>query len=193
MQYNINWSAENTLDLMSPDGTFVRAFRESAVLANYAGGSDSAYPGFQDAITATIDRSFYDAEWPYPHVYGNEYNRIFEFTELAADKVQIIACAVQPHSFPMTPIPKPEVPGNGNVTAYRLIYQRQGTSPPSNQQGNREVPYASVFGDWKAIEYDSNIDIDTPEAVTPCLTANYKFHYTHSPEPGWPESPQPLA
>lgn len=193
MQYTVSWTQDDTLDLATPDATFIRAFLESAGLMLHVTSARDAYPGFESAMQPAIAPEDADHRGGLGQTYGEEHNRIAEFTELPGNTVRVTGCRRYPWGHPSNPVSASPRPDQGSVMAFMLVYQRKGEAPPANQRGQRTVPYGSVFGDWNALEYDPLYGPEHPEAVSPCIGNNFNPDTGNPPTPGWPTGPQPMA
>lgn len=191
MRYTVSWTQEEAVDLASSDATFVRAFLESASLIHNVKSVTETYPGFDAAMLPAIDPERVNILGGAHETYGEEHNRIVEFSELSENTVRVIVCIQRPLGSPRTPISTPRRPNQGSVSATLLVYERKGVAPPENQRGPRAVPYGSVFGGWNAIEYDPLYSPKDRSAVAPCLTPNFNPELGRPSTPGWPAGPQP--
>lgn len=179
VQYSEHWASTPALDLMSPDGTFVRAFVEADRLQIH--NSDEvkgSYPGYARADRPVNDNMGGTGR---PQV-GYANNWVLDFTVNPDNTATADVCVTESINSAGT-----DAEGGAVKT---LHYRRDGQSPPANQRGPNRAPQVSVFGDWKAVSYDLTRRYLTPDGhwdIRPCFWEN-KMSNDKSvvPVPGWP-------
>jgi hypothetical protein len=175
---------------MSSDGTFIRAFVDSTHVADLVGDASLAYPGFITAMQPAVEPKSYTRFGPIGAMYGNARSVVVEFTLLPNNAARTVICIQDPSGRPPEP-GESEDELAGSVTSFMILYQRNGQPPPTDQQGVREVPHSSVFGDWNALEFDQLYGHKHRETIDPCLYD--RLDHLEDNSPGWPSGPQPLA
>ncbi|MGB3772159.1 MAG: hypothetical protein WBA00_13530 [Rhodococcus sp. (in: high G+C Gram-positive bacteria)] len=159
--------------LMTADGTFVRAYSESDQAIISGGGRRGVYPGFADA-----DRGVHgiDEYWESRNGYNTAFFGLGRISELEDGIIRATVCAWS---------------GNGGKSGvfYFLDYRREGISPPATQSGLATRPSTNVFGEWYVVD-TSNASGD-PEAEADCLPLRPVDPVDEgqpplSPFPGWP-------
>ncbi|OHT88128.1 hypothetical protein BKG68_09265 [Mycobacteroides saopaulense] len=168
------------MDLMSADGTFIRAFVESDTLRVFSGPGESdgpdkgQYPGFFRANrTDHTDGGWFDA------VYGYSTHWVLSFQENPGNTVTAFVCRYESINPTNEDLPM--------VSGLTLRYHRTGTPPPPNQKGPARAPAVPVFGDWYATTYgyagEDNHTADARCANDPGRPAPNKSPIS---TPGWP-------
>ena len=209
---NYTWHKSDGFDPTSSLGTFVRAYVESMLRMLMDGGKSALFPGAEDATkfdTALLERVAID------HPVGPSGRRgAKDLHVLAVNETdsgsEVIVCE--------DPSGVAEKIGNGQwqargtethtrVRISRLVIDNVGDSPPSNVVGTAQYPPESVFGDWKALEYQPMLGLDSAEGrgidfESRCLVEIGKERTPSSasdpivpeppveapsPVPGWPE------
>lgn len=177
IHYSDHWIATPAVDLMSSDGTYIRAYAEADMLRIFTPhGSEGSYPGFAEA-NHYRNRSVGGGNLP---AIGWAVYWVVAFTPQPDNSVTATIC-----SFNSITPQGPLAAGDGLIKT--LKYQRRGTPPPAHQKGPARAPAVSVFGDWYTTVYGS----DTPDGneldFTPCATTKpTTFDKSPTPTPGWP-------
>lgn len=161
------------MDLMSADGTLLRAAIEAYKHAYIAASPAGGYPGFERTV-ADADTPF-SAFHGLPHtpIIGTMYNKIVSWQQREDGVREAWYCAYgnlvgnrNERAFDGGP---PYVVGAGETTrmAWRVEYLAGADSsigaPPVDQHGPEIEPADDVFGDWKL----TSIDTDIAEANSP--------------------------
>ncbi|WP_454792556.1 hypothetical protein [Mycolicibacterium lutetiense] len=214
LQYSNRWIQNPAIDLMSPEGTFVRAAVESIDRVGYGRGTgiaaiaDAGYPGFAHAFNNVSD----------PDIFGQPGGK--DRDELGTMYWEVVATHRNGDLIEVG------VCNYGSMTVGKVYggYQSSGrrlpsgiarwitfgpdqalpsikqVSPPSNQRGSRRTPIGNVFGTWVLTDYKVlGADIELPQCGntlapgTPPDAPNDYFIQpeplpTLPPDPGWPES-----
>ncbi|TDZ82104.1 hypothetical protein DE4585_02633 [Mycobacteroides salmoniphilum] len=177
-QYVDRWLPTPAVDLMSADGTFIRAFAEAATVAAFNIDKDAgSYPGY---VRANRTREVsYDQNIRF-HI------RWIVSIESEPDNWVVATVCSQGSTGPKG--------SERSGAPKKMKYHRSGTPPPTQQQGIASAPRFSVFGDWyvtyfsyghpsyesdPAVVVDPTIRCPMPQGVT-----------TESPvaTPGWPQT-----
>ncbi len=213
LQYSNRWIQNPAMDLMSPEGTFVRAAVESLDRVGYGRGTgiaaiaDAGYPGFSRAFNNVRD----------PDTFGLPGGK--DQDEVGTMYWEVVATRRQGDLITAG------VCGYGSMTAGKVYggYRSSGRqlpagsarwltfgpdhalpgieqiSPPPNQRGPRRTPVDNVFGTWVLKDYrvlGANIDLpqcgNTLAPGTPPDAPDEYFVQPHPlpalpPDPGWPE------
>ncbi|WP_301124193.1 hypothetical protein [Mycolicibacterium fortuitum] len=158
--YSIIWSDPAGLDLMSPEGTYVRASMESVNTSVSNGNRDAAIPGFWDSISGAAKEFadgflVYGPDGPwvgivrYQILEAADHGDRFEVTvcKFTAQLGQSALWATNGH-----PDGKYEYRNQGNP--WYLTVQRSGdTPPPPHQSGPDTFGTRPVFGSWKTVDW----------------------------------------
>lgn len=175
IQWSEHWSATPAVDLMSADGTFIRAYSEADYVRvhNSRGGSGS-YPGFSLA-----NHTGQVASAPSGDEYGYYTRWVASLTQSSDQEVTATICTLGAIGASIDSIPPPY------IRMLTLTYRREGNPPPTNQHGNSRAPDESVFGDWIATGYRS-VNSDRPLELSPCLSNQPPIDNGPMSSPGWP-------
>lgn len=169
LRYVARWTTPRD-ELMTPEGTFVRAFYESVDALIYGGDSRFAFPGFAQANEGAVST---DPRPPNASPAVN-YFGLAGTLGLTSGAQRAIVCLYG---------------ANGDSAGRGFLdFERTGTPPPASQTGVNARPTGNVFGGWRAIRkgaYDSEeTGVQTCAANLPTnldTSANL-----HQPDPGWP-------
>ncbi|OHU31690.1 hypothetical protein BKG76_00285 [Mycobacteroides franklinii] len=177
-QYVDRWLPTPAVDLMSADGTFIRAFAEAATVAAFNVDKDAgSYPGY---VRANRTREVaYDRNIRF-HV------RWIVSIESELDNWVVATVCSKGLIGPKDP--------ERSGTPKRMKYHRSGTPPPTQQQGIASAPRFSVFGGWYATyfsygrpSYESDplvvVDPTIPCPMPPGVTTESSVA-----TPGWPQT-----
>lgn len=179
IHFSEHWAQTPVVDLMSADGTFIRAFAESRTLQNFSGpgepdGPDGGqYPGY---ARANQTRNSDGGGW-FDAVYGYTTRWIMSFEEAPDNTATVVVCSYV--SINPTNEDSPMISG------LTLRYHRTGTPPPLNQKGPARAPAAPVFGDWYATTYGYAGE-DNHTADARCFKDRPAVNKSPVPTPGWP-------
>lgn len=154
-QYSTVWTAPSGLDLLSPEGTFLRASIESLDVSAVNGRKDAAVPGFWDALSgpATAAAAEFFELGPALPEYGIKRYEVLQHAE-NGDRLTATVCA---HSQQVGhrsgdryefAIPGPR--------AQVVSVDRSGpTRPTINQRGRQpRADSATVFGSWRLTSWE---------------------------------------
>ncbi|WP_255775915.1 hypothetical protein [Mycobacteroides abscessus] len=207
------WIPNPAADLMSSEGTFIRATVESWRAAGTAQGQgmqaikSGGYPGFDHAL------NFPNTPWKPEEVGGGlRYERplvgtnYYEIVALTrdGDRYKAGVChytsqtagQLEDGQYP-TPGPKPM--GGGEWVTFGpdpKLSADQQHPPLAHQKGPAERPTDNVFGTWVLFDYDSLIATTLPQCdkFAPGTPTNFSDSNkradpppTLPPDPGWPE------
>ncbi len=202
----VRWMPTQAVDLMSPEGTFIRALSESFAAAQTTTGDPTTalrvggYPGFEHALnnSVKVDEVFGTAPSRGISV-GTDYREVISLTK-QGDRFKAGVCRYYSQSTYRTPDGKYKsstLIGSGVWLTFgpdpKLISQEQH-SPLSNQRGSANRPTDNVFGTWITFDYnplvEPSLNCDRLAPGTP-----KDFHPgeisdappTLPPDPGWPE------
>ncbi|CRZ17836.1 hypothetical protein [Mycolicibacterium neworleansense] len=215
LQYSNRWIQNPNIDLMSPEGTFVRAAVESLDRVGYGRGSgikaieDAGYPGFSHAFNNVKDPDIFGLPGGKDRdQVGTMYWEVVA-THRNGDLVTAGVCAYG------SMVAAKEYGGGYRSSGRQLpagsarwitfgpdqaLPGTQQVAPPSNQRGPRRTPKVNVFGTWVITDYKVlGADTDLPQCSstlapgTPPGAPNDYFVQpeplpTLPPDPGWPES-----
>ncbi len=210
---SFRWSDASTLDLMSSDGTFLRAVIESCRHAT-SGAPDAVYPGFGEAMAGAVTPP---PDPDGPPLLGTSYVKVVRGQEVADGVVEAWYCEYTNHLGYKVIDPKSDdaayVIGNGGTTrsAWRVEYSRSPGDdgllvlPPSNQKGDQGAPSSNVFGSWKVLSINTESFAPGTFLANDCIgqapDTPWNWPLTDEPQygpeaaaalppyPGWPEAP----
>ncbi|WGJ87614.1 hypothetical protein [Gordonia sp. SMJS1] len=152
------WVPSPTLNLMSPEATFVRAYAESYELAFEGQSASWGYPGFESASPADIDQRVRTIE---SHSKYRDVEKTVFFTPLRRTEregtVRVILCRSEITST-MLPSGTGDIEWKNfadswGVPAILDFVTAGNNSPPGEQLGQNLTPTTSVFGSWNAINF----------------------------------------
>lgn len=176
IQWSEHWVTTSAVDLMSPDGTFIRAYTEADEVRTAVNhGGWGSYPGFATAAgnagllsgQASGDQFGYATRW------------IHSLTESPNNSVTAVICALS--TINATPQKQPAP----YLIMLTLTYQRTANPPPRNQRGTQRAPATSVFGSWIATDYKLE-HADNGRVLGPCLSDQPPIESGPVSTPGWP-------
>jgi hypothetical protein len=172
VRYVDHWVPTPALDLMSPDGTFIRAFAEADELRIFnMHEAKGSYPGFAEA--SRIKHVTGGSGMP---ASGFAVRWVLDFAVQPDGTATANVCEISAIS-PDGPPPNP------SILKSTMTYHRTGAPPPSDQFGPARAPASSVFGEWYASSYGGPID---GAAVAPCLQSKPDVGANPDNSPGWP-------
>ncbi|MCZ8380202.1 hypothetical protein O6P37_15125 [Mycobacterium sp. CPCC 205372] len=159
--FSIVWSDPAGLDLMSAEGTYVRASVESLSLAAVNGDRDAAYPGFWRSLAepaAKYAEGYYGLG-PDDSLFGISR---FEVVDVARDahRSTVGVCSYErqlgvENLDPQTVRPDGRYRFDRQGSYYwTLVVARTGpVAPPAGQRGRDAHPRAVMFGTWRTAEW----------------------------------------
>ncbi|WP_407045677.1 hypothetical protein [Mycobacteroides abscessus] len=210
---SIRWISNPAADLMSPEGTFIRAATESWHRAWIGQGhgmdaiKSAGYPGFDYAFNAPGNR--WDPEEVGGHsrrtqlMVGTRYSEVVElkregpnFKAAICDYTSQVAGQQQGGQY--------ESAGSASLgSGVRLTFgpdpklpAEQQRSPLAHQRGPAEHPADNVFGTWVMFDYVPLPATTLPQCnkLAPGTPNDWPNPYVRSdppptlpPDPGWPE------
>lgn len=205
----IRWIANPVADLMSPEGTFIRASIESWRAAQSAPGEgieairSGGYPGFDHAFNNAQKPDQVGGTVRLRHVgVGTLY---YEIVELRRKGDYYTAGVCTYPSQTASRRPDGQFISNGSADLgygwwltfgpAAKIPSAQQHSPLPNQRGAAKRPADNVFGTWVIIQSDpSATDLAQCNKLAPGTPDNWPKPYVRAdpppalpPDPGWPE------
>lgn len=208
-QTTMRWIDNRAIDLMSPEGTFLRAaaesFRvtESGLQPGYA-SLDGGYPGFRHAFNGSFpakNMAVGGEIWVGTRFFevqdvrrdGDRYTVHYcDYGSLVASKDldgQYSSAGSDPSwgAWAMTFGPDPKLANDQQV------------SPKSDQRGPAHKPTDNVFGTWVMFKQDiAGVQYPQCNKLAPDTPTNWPNPYiradpppTLPPDPGWPQSESP--
>lgn len=160
-------------DLMTADGTFIRAYVESDFAIILGGGREGIYPGFADADRGVRGIDEYSE---LRDGYNTSFFGIGRVTELADGVTRATVCKFVSN-------------GGRSGTFLFVDYRREGTPPPAAQSGPAQRPSTNKFGNWYVVDTSSATgDPQAREDCSPLRPANPvdEGEPPLPPFPGWP-------
>lgn len=206
------WIPNPAADLMSPEGTFIRAASESWWLAGHAQGTgidairSGGYPGFEHAL------NFPSIPWKPEQIggatrfsnpaVGTDYREIVSLTR---DGERFRAGLCHYTSQVADHLPDNTYRNGGHTDTGTGVWLTFGPdpklapqeqhSPPPMQKGQAKKPTDNVFGTWVIFDYDPLTADSLPQCkkLAPGTPDNLPSPYirnepppTLPPDPGWP-------
>lgn len=195
------WIASPVLDLLGPEGTFVRAYVESFELANAGESVSWGYNGFEQASPSNIATmiAFYpsDVSASRPGVGTTFFTALRRLDN--GDWTRIVLCRYGYHSVR---------DGSDPVAAWRsetdaprpveIDFRRLAAPPPTVTRGTQRTPDGNVFGSWYTTRYDFSAVYPTPTDDQRACAANVPAEVPQrepaqgarpwpamAPSPGW--------
>lgn len=173
--FSEHWVATPAVDLMSPEGTYLRAYTEADHVADFNfGRADGSYPGF---ATAAQDHH-YRAGWG-QSAEGFFTNWVHDLSLASDGSATAVVC------YAGNVAVSGSFPDNYSFFKRTVTFQRVGVSPPANQKGPARAPLVSVFGDW----YTSKFELGGPGMDPDCATNPPPIDKSPVSTPGWPDHP----
>lgn len=215
IQLTSRWIDNPSIDLMSPEGTFVRATVESLLRASYGRGrgteaiEDGGYPGFTRAFHNADDPNIFGGVGDHQATYvGTEYYEVIVLRHEPDGRYTAGYC----YFASMTALKQPDGRYFSNGTSLVSNYgagwltfgpdpdlpaERQ-RAPKAHQQGPARVPSDNVFGTWILTSVDDfktlghlpqcrRLAPGTPTDWPPGEYVRSTPPPTLPPNPGWPE------
>lgn len=207
---SVRWIPNPAADLMSPEGTFIRAATESWDRAWIGQGhgldaiKSAGYPGFEHAFN-----NVWKPEEVGGHarrsrpIVGTSYSEIVALSR-EGDRSKAAVCSYTSQTAGQLEDGKYSGPGSKPTEAGAWLTfgpdpklaADQQHSPPANQRGPSERPTDNVFGTWVILDIDFGARTPVPAQCakfapgTPTNLPNPEKVTvpppTLSPDPGWP-------
>ncbi|RIR12840.1 hypothetical protein D2E27_16220 [Mycobacteroides abscessus] len=216
IQYNTRWIPNPSADLMSPEGTFVRAAVESWTGAHmsYKHGVDAlldgGYPGFERAYQAAYGKQRGNK----PDEYGGKGFGIpssngrwqvgtmyYEIVGFRRDGDRMTADVCEYDNMVATRQSDGTYASHGSNLGAGTSYTfgpdpsiAEQHAPPAKQRGPAARPTDDVFGSWVVLDYANPPDRGAAcQKLAPGTPPDWPNPYTRSnppptlpPDPGWP-------
>ncbi|MDO3058017.1 hypothetical protein [Mycobacteroides abscessus] len=202
------WIANPAIDLMSPEGTFIRAAFESWERADHSLRRDvdtvdaGGYPGFVRALGNSISPALVTGGagggWA-----GTIYYEVVSFRQEGNQFVAGVCYYLS--ALSQNSLGRYERGGPPNSTGHWFTFgpdpavaPDQQHEPPANQKGPALRPSGNVFGTWVITKIDLVTDKTLPQChnkYAPGVPADRPDKYLSAdpapvlpPDPGWPEA-----
>jgi hypothetical protein len=173
VHYTNHWLPTQAVDLMSADGTFIRAFAEGDTLRLFnIDEKKGSYPGFAKADSTPNRLSGGGGEW-----YGYAVRWVVSLRTQPDGSAAAQVCEATSIT--------PDGAVHEGVSSKTLVYRREGNSPPANQKGPAPAPAVSVFGNWYATAYAAAYPV-TAETLAQCQQSRPPSDNSTDNSPGWP-------
>ncbi|OBK30549.1 hypothetical protein A5634_15870 [Mycobacterium asiaticum] len=174
--FSEHWVATPAVDLMSPEGTYIRAYAEADRVADYnVGRAEGSYPGFAKAAR---DRRHHWLGTGFP-AKGFSTNWVHDFKAGPEGSATAVVCYAGEVSL------SGSLPDNYGILKRAIEFQRVGAAPPASQKGVARAPLVSVFGDWYTSKFNTLYPVMDPE----CATDPPPVDKGPVSTPGWPDQP----
>lgn len=198
---SVVWMPNPSIDLMSPEGTFVRAVAESwrRAQASWMLGSDAlkdGYPGFERAYNDSYGSSIMWVgrlrDVPPATQVGTDFFEVVN-VERNGDVFTIDVCNYWSQIAYTIDDEKYQSYGSNFLSeAYYFIFGPEPGGrrlPPADQKGSANSPSGDVFGGWVLSEIGSR-DPAQCNKLAPGTPPDWKSRSTPPPtlppDPGWP-------
>ncbi|SLH89253.1 Uncharacterised protein [Mycobacteroides abscessus subsp. abscessus] len=179
IHFSEHWTPTGAVDLMSPDGTFIRAFFEARSVQDYDRyGEAIYYPGHRQADRTGL--AHIGADKP---AYGYTTRWVLSLEERPDNTVTAFVCSdILIRATNEEVLTKPS-----EIYGEPFIYHRTGIPPLANQKGPARAPAVPVFGDWYATNY-GNTSKSLKASNERCAKDPGRPALDKSPvsTPGWP-------
>lgn len=150
------WVADDVFDPLSAEGTFVRAYVESFLIANSGESMAWAFPGFLEASPQGIENEVLEVS---SQAATNKLVGTSVFSALnRVDEGQLTRIVLCEFGF------KSSLDYTSHGSFWRtypryswttvIEFSRSGKAPPAVQRGDARRPSADVFGDWKVADFE---------------------------------------
>lgn len=150
------WTADDQFDPLSAEGTFVRAYVESFVIANSGQSMSWAFPGFLEASPQGIEKEVLEVS---SEVATNQLIGTSVFSALSRkNRGQLTRVVLCEFGF------KSSLDYTSHGSFWRtypryswatvIEFTRSGKEPPARQRGDARRPSDNVFGDWKVTDFE---------------------------------------
>ncbi len=189
VHYRARW-ADGPIDLMSPTGTFIRAFTESYFLAVVESSDTKAFPGY---ARANRDREI--RQYGQNNVFKKTVDigmKLIHVDNQNGDTAVARVCydgidQLDYSDYP--PMLSPQNPQTRGTGIFLITFHRTGTTPPPNQRGPLSGPLTDVFGGWYATKLTSTWHDDDPTKPHPKAECGTMPDLTKpgTSTPGWPK------
>ncbi|CPS24978.1 hypothetical protein PP568_25170 [Mycobacteroides abscessus] len=211
-QYSTRWIPNPSLDLMTPEGTFVRAISESYWSAglSYRNGrlalADKGYPGVEHAENNVFDGGnlgYLGGDSSQPVVVGTAYYEVVEFrrdsnryTATVCDYSGQTAQKERDGSYGSRGSTPTGITKSYTFGPDPSLTPDQQHAPPAQQRGPARRPTDNVFGTWLLFEEPRVSDEQRRvcDKLAPGTPPDWPDIYKRSeppptlpPDPGWPE------
>lgn len=156
-QYTIVWSDPAGLDLMSPEGTYVRASIESLDVSAVNGNANAAAPGFWDTLTGTAkaEAEHFFRMGPAQPEYGIKRYEVLRKVD-DRDSTTVTVCSYnQQVGHQAAAGDTYEFGGTGPFSSVITFEKNGGTSPPAHQSGAETFAATPVFGSWRTTSWET--------------------------------------
>lgn len=215
IQYNVRWISNPAVDLMSPEGTFVRALVESFQGArdSYKAGAESladgGFPGFDHVYQAVYGKQrdnepgtgwWSTAKPGGGYLVGTQY---YEIVSMRRDGDKMTAYVCKYGSMIASRGPDGKYFSNGSATIGDGDLYSFGPDPTvaaqhtplANQRGAARKPADNVFGTWVWFDLQKTPDNSAlcRQKLAPGTPLDWPNPYVRSdppptlpPDPGWP-------
>lgn len=208
------WISASPPELMTQDGTFVRAVVESWFMVQIGGSLESGYPGFPGAMAENSYEEWLLNNASNETILGTQYYKLLDIVDHSDGTAEAWYCRFG-NLVGNTQQQNPGATARYAIgdgfefpTAHSLLYQRLPPSvgdpkpPPPNQVGSNRKPSDNVFGSWAVLDIAHGSESSGPRADAcrgraPGTPEEWPAETIYSndppvalpPDPGWPGTP----
>lgn len=153
-QYTVIWTDPAGVDLMSPEGTYIRASVESLDVSATNGNADAAAPGFWDTLSgnATKEAGDFFAMGPAQPEYGIKRYEILDKVD-SANSTTVTVCSYNQQVGHHKDAEEYEFGGTGPFGLVLTIEKVGDKPPPARQSGPETFMMTKVFGSWRTTSW----------------------------------------
>ncbi|WP_461416863.1 hypothetical protein [Gordonia sp. GN26] len=148
------WVGNPVFDPLSPEGTFVRAYVESFILAQEGKSTSWAYPGFVNASPPGVEDQVRQipSQSEAGGLVGTSTFSLLS-REDTGPQTRLVLCEFGYQST------RDRSHGGWFTTPIQswttvISFDRSGAAPPSGQKGSARRPDRNVFGEWRVEEFE---------------------------------------
>ncbi|MEN0137864.1 MAG: hypothetical protein AAGC80_22125, partial [Rhodococcus sp. (in: high G+C Gram-positive bacteria)] len=153
-EYNVRWSADPGIDLLTPEVTVIRAYVESYYLSVRALTPAAGYPGFSEAVDEHLLTDYGNADQlKKSHYVGTQFQHLLWmtptergwFATVCTGDYSVMREGQDGRFFNV---------GSTNIGAETVEIVAPGSrSSSQSSEGPERAPVANVFGGWKVIDH----------------------------------------
>lgn len=183
--WTVVWTPTEALDLMSSEGTYLRAVAESVERAGVSGDISRAFPGFVDVPSGHF-RGEYDEWFEVRAARATTGTRRFWVQDVVRRTPMTVSAVICQDTSGTAGF------GNGTWTTGRIpsgrrieVSKDENNLPPARQSGPAATPEVDVFGSWRTTRVTNLV------GESPCGPVLDETTRTTPPpklpaSPGWP-------
>lgn len=146
--WTVVWTRTGAVDLMSSEGTYLRAVAESVERAGASGDIGRAFPGFVDVPSGHF-RSEYGEWFEVRAARQSTGTRRFWVESLVRPSPRTMSAIICQDFSGTSGLDNGRWTSRGSVPGRRIEVRKDGVDvPPVRQAGSSSTPEVDVFGSW---------------------------------------------